>query len=126
MEGLLKWVIGFALVLVIIGTVVSGQVANIKNNADKGQKDQQKVDVLLTEADAVTGITVKNYISQAIAVNSGLTVTYTNTGGTAVPITSGGTMPTNIKDKSLYNITKSYNANGELSAVTCTQKDMSN
>lgn len=127
MPDIAKYAIVFALVLVLIGAVIVPQVSSIRNNGDKGQKEQQKVDVLMSDPDAVTGTTVKNYCIQAMQVNSNLSVSYTNIGSSeSSAITSGRPMPTDINDRAIYKMTsKTYSPNGELTTISFTQKDLS-
>ncbi len=119
MEKIIATVVGIILVLGLISYAVLGQAAQVKDTGDKAGIEQQKISLMLQDSNVVTGNIVKDYASQEnidISVNM---VDDNSTYSTETQIYE------NVKDGALFEMTKSYNANGDLEGVSFEQVDLS-
>lgn len=118
MDKIIATVIGIILVLGLIAYAILGQVEGVKKSGDKATMEQEKINRMLEDPSIVTGTTVKNYASQ-----DGITI--------SVKLESGSTYTTkedinnNVTDSALFKMTKTYNADGALSAVSFEQQNLS-
>lgn len=121
MDKIIALVLSIILVLGLFAYAILGQVSGIKDTGDKASIEQRKVSRMIQDPSLVTGNTVRNYISQA---SSNLTVNVDNLEGPDETYNSAQSS-TSVNDSAIYTMSKSYNANGELSAVTFNQVDFS-
>jgi len=122
-ESVVIIVISIILVLGLVSYAVLTQVAGAKDVGDKGQIEQRKVGQMLKDPNTVTGNVVKSYLRQASTAMTVSVDSITNTDYNNV-----STPPANpdVNDGAIFNMTKTYNANGELSHVTFTQINLGN
>ncbi|MBM7613601.1 hypothetical protein [Alkaliphilus hydrothermalis] len=111
MDKAIATIVGIVLVLGLIGYAILGQVSGAKDMGDLAAMEQHKVTQMLQNQNIVTGTTVKNYS------HAGVTVSITNKGGTSMTLSQ-------VMDGALFEMNKTYNANGELQAVLFTQVDL--
>lgn len=107
------------LTLSLFGIAVLGQASGARELAERGTIEQNKVTMMLSNPNIVTGNTVKSYIDKA-DVDSNLEVEVkTEAGG------SGTLTKSEISEGALFKMVKTYNADGELKEVNFTRIDLS-
>lgn len=111
MKNVMTWIIGITLTLGMIALSVLGQVSGARDIGEKGDIEQTKVSMMISDSNIVTGNTVKNYIKQ-----DEIDVTVDD-----------DTSPDadDIVDGALYSMEKTYDANGILTEVKFEQIDLS-
>ncbi|MCG8539952.1 MAG: hypothetical protein MJA82_08440 [Clostridia bacterium] len=111
MKNVMTWIIGITLTLGMIALSVLGQVSGARDIGEKGDIEQTKVSMMISDSNIVTGNTVKNYIKQ-----DEIDVTVDDE-----------TSPDadKIVDGALYSMEKTYDANGILTEVKFEQIDLS-
>ena len=111
MDKAIATIVGIVLVLGLIGYALLGQVSGAKDMGDLAAMEQHKVTQMLQNQNIVTGTTVKNYS------HAGVTVVVTSQDGNSMTLTE-------VVDGALFEMSKSYNANGDLQAVMFKQVDL--
>jgi len=115
MDKIIATVIGIILVLGLIAYAVLGQVEGAKKSGDKAALEQEKINMMLENPNLVNGSKVKDYAEKASA--SGYTVTVKDPSGTAMDKDS-------VTDGGLFEMKKTYKADGSLGTVEFTQKNL--
>ncbi len=112
MKNVMTWIIGITLTLGMIALSVLGQVSGARDIGEKGDIEQTKVSMMISDSNIVTGNTVKNYIKQdEIEVN--------------IIGVEDELKADDIVDGALYSMEKTYDANGILTEVKFEQIDLS-
>ncbi len=114
MDKAIATIVGIVLVLGLIGYAILGQVSGAKDMGDRAAIEQHKVSQMLQNPNIVTGSTVKNYHKQS---GSGITVAIRRHDDTLMTASD-------VLDGALFDMTKSYNANGELSSILFKQVNL--
>lgn len=118
-------VVSIILVLGLISYALIGQVAAAKEMGDKSQAEQQKLAQMLQDPNLASGSMVMYYIRQVKGGGASFDVTYVNLGGDAAGVTidsAEDAFPSDIKDSSIYAMSKEYDASGNLSKIKFVQK----
>jgi len=112
MDKAIATIVGIVLVLGLIGYAILGQVSGAKDMGDLASMEQHKVTKMLQNQNIVTGTTVKNY------ANAGVEVVITLQNGDPMALVE-------VVDGALFEMSKTFNANGELQSVHFQQVNLS-
>ncbi len=115
MNNAIAIIIAIVLTLALIATGVVKLVTGGNDLGDQAAKDQEKLKILLQDANTVTGNIVKSYNSR-----SDLTVTAFQSNGTTAITTIDS-----IHDTALFKMTKTFDENGQLTSIKFVQIDLS-
>ncbi len=118
MEKIIATVVGIILVLGLISYAVLGRAAQVKDTGDKAGIEQQKISLMLQDSNVVTGNIVKDYASR-----ENIEVKVDMVG--SADYDDEDDINDYVKDGALFEMTKSYDANGDLEEVYFEQVDLS-
>lgn len=115
MDKIIATVVVIVLTLGLISYAIIGQIGGIKDAGDQVSSEQNRLNIMMSDPDIVTGSTVKEH--QANSAIKGFTVTLQNEKGE--PLTG------EINDKSLFIMKKTITANGDLTNIQFKLVDLS-
>ncbi len=105
------------LTLSLFGIAVLGQASGARELAERGTIEQDKVNMMLSNPNIVTGNTVKSYIARA-SKDSNLTIDVDDEDGD--PLSES-----NIIEGALFEMEKTYDEDGKLERVDFDRVDLS-